>query len=710
MSAGEGSLQSLIEEKFQDLHIPTSELTTAKAKAFINNVNVMSDEAKDVKDIALRNIKEKVNEGVKQTIIDFGLDYVLELLNIVDDFYLEKDEVNGLIRDNYEKARECADIAKQSCEKLYNLSRPEKELGRKDSASLLKAMKEYKDWKNKEQLYLISGQIISDLTRSTTGYLEILRKKCARTKGLREVLNEINSYCGKWEDKYQELARSFINSRSDAFTVNIPDLAEIATGENSTYWAKEHVFDRLYCSAIIDYDRQEAIRDSRANRIPLRSGEGTNNLKTYIEPVADALLNVALSEDELNFKSKIERELFQKLNEAIDKAINMKGTALDKWLGNTLDEVIEEGDLPGGKSKEQFLNDMNDKSSIPVLYPKSSGGATEPNQINYIYATSSKQLATKLGFVEGFAQNQFIKDESMADRILIIKMELGLDFVSYKYFDDIQRVYLGMSEEIKDGDWGCHLHREFANLNIEESVKHIQRGAEDDMSYKFFRMLYCQTLLDVIKDKNRALYNSLFGILFTDVPAADTVQDEDPLSGFFEKSNDASSGIEDIDIFADDQVNDKFFEYDFDLMQKKLTITIRDIDLKDNTIKVDSDKKATEIVFNPSEYSYGNKFIQKLLNHYVVNHENENQKNYENSNKVENQITQKYLNKVENLIRMIEDDHKEQIRPLRPEIRARLTNRGNRENPGFYILLEQWRKNGRADGHVISGVKRAYNI
>ena len=101
--------------------------------------------------------------------------------------------------------------------------------------------------------------------------------------------------------------------------------------------------------------------------------------------------------------------------------------------------------------------------------------ATPPSQVRVMYAGASENLARELGYnPQDNAGNKFVRDEAMTDRFLIIKMPLGLDFYSYKYFLEIQGEYMAKRKDILYGQYGCHIHKDFSCLNLSQAVAMVQ--------------------------------------------------------------------------------------------------------------------------------------------------------------------------------------------------------------------------------------------
>ena len=697
------SLQSRLIREYEECRINSNELTTNRVKSFINNVDLIQDTHENdilgnVKKEVLQYIKEQINLGVKESIKDFGLQYTLDLLNIVDDFYLE-DVVKDKIAELYKEASEEVVRSKQKCEQLYNLKDPEKKFKDKYVASCKKAMQEYRDWKIKEQLYRISIEIIQELTKLNTGYLEVLRKRTSHSSGLAEVYRIITSYCNIWECKYIDLAKEFKDSKSDAFTINIPNLSEIATGENSTHWKKDNLFDQLYCSTIIDYDRDKAARDTSGKRVPLRKCEtGFNNLQTYIEPIVDSLLEIALSGDIINIENNIEEKIVKKIQTIIENSIKQKpqqedGPSIEGWLNISLAEMLDSEIIFGGVRTDQLINTVSDRNSIPVLFPKHAGGPSDPKQTNYIYVTASADLADKFGYISTDTNSQYIEDLSMTDRILIMKMELGLDFSSYKYFDDIQRVYLDKSSEIRKGDWGCHIHKDFALLDIDKASRNIMAIRQSKIAYYLFKMVYFQIVIDVIKEHNRDLYNKIFGIIdFNMGLDSVNVQSESNDWGW-PSGNSVTTQTQDNDFLSEvEKIEDKFISYRIDLKNSKtISFTFKKVEVKDYKIKISSETKDTkDVEIKYPIWTEIGTFIEKLSK--------------------DGDLLSEYLMNIDKVASLLYNKYSSELQNLKGQIDAEVINKGTKKCPRLYYIFTKWiNQKTETNEHLFKSIIKALN-
>lgn len=669
------SLQSRLIKEYEECRINSNELTTNRVQSFINNVDSIQDTHENdilgnVKKEVLQYIKEQINLGVKELIKDFGLQYTLDLLNIVDDFYLE-DVVKDKIAELSKEASEEVVRSKQKCEQLYNLKDPEKKFKDKDVASCKKAMQEYRDWKIKEQLYRISIEIIQELTKLNTGYLEVLRKRTSHSSGLAEVYRIITSYCNIWECKYIDLAKEFRDSKSDVFTINIPDLSEIATGENSTDWKKDNLFDQLYCSTIIDYDRDKAARDTSGKRVPLRKSEaGSNKLQTYIEPIVDSLLEIALSGDIINIENNIEEKIVKKIQTIIENSLKQKPQQedvppIERWLNTSLAEMLGSEIIQGGERRDELINRVTNWNSIPVLFPKSAGGASVPVQTNYIYVTATDKLAKDFGYISTDANNQYIEDLSMTDRILIMKMELGLDFPSYKYFDDIQRVYLSKSSKIKKGDWGCHIHKDFALLDIDKALAKKQ----SKIAYYLFKMVYFQIVIDVIKKHNRDLYNRIFGIIDFNMGLDSVNVQSDSNEWGWDDSNQSGTLLFCFTYDKEEEIEDKFISYKIDLNTQTISFTFKKVEVEDAEIQI-SLKEYKNITIDNNYSKSIKSFIEKLSE--------------------DSDLLSEYLMNIDKVASLLYNKYSSELQNLKGQIDAEVINKGTRECPRLYFIFTKW--------------------
>lgn len=569
INAAEASLQTEVAGVFESVRISPTNLDKQRIAYCLNAIDECAGELKKIKSQVFATIIKSIDEGVQKSILENGLIYTKELLNLVDDFYLETIVLPAMKTD-----KEGILVAKESkrseCDKLCAGYK-----GEKQASAVVKSLNEYKELVQRYNVLDLAISIIDeDLTNFPTGYLEVLRKGDSRRNGLQNIINKLDAESAKAYDEYISLAREFIKTDNDALTEYLPNLSSIATGANDTYWAKDSLFDAMYNESVIAYDIEREV--SSKERVPARKNQGDNNLCAFIECVCrgeTSILKLAQHDDRFRFERNFADWVMEPLHNQIDLMVNKDGTVASRWLNLTLEESLDsENMLPAGMTREQFVNSMANRDRIPVLYPMVAG-ATRPTQTRVMFAGASEHLARELGYnpVDN-AGNSFVQDDAMNDRFLIIKMPLGLDFYSYKYFLDIQKEYVQKRREIFEGKWGCHIHKDFACLDLTKAVAKVQQQSIIPYVKTLYSGVYCQKFLDLLKKDNKDLYDRLWGEFnfsfdeegsaFDDPFGLGDSASDDPF-GFSEQTSDNQS--DDSDPFGT-SMRDKFL---FDVEYRK---------------------------------------------------------------------------------------------------------------------------------------------
>ena len=226
-------------------------------------------------------ITGEIDKRVNEFILMNGLNNAYDLLNFVDDFYLEplcRYIVSTLLPDatgkvNAAKAA-CATYAKGGL--LMALKK----------AEMNQALKKYKDAVARAITLTIAVQIIRELTESPSGYLEKLRKgDNTNYAGIRNLQKLLENDGTDYKDMYATLAKEFRATEDDIMTVYLPSLAELATGSDNTDWAENNFFDQLYQESVIA--QQDITRGLEKIRVPMRtsaSGKGLKDIIGRIDP------------------------------------------------------------------------------------------------------------------------------------------------------------------------------------------------------------------------------------------------------------------------------------------------------------------------------------------------------------------------------------------------------------------------------------------
>ena len=505
LCAKEDSLQSDIDELYQIAFSQTG-LDKARINSYLQQIDELSGESKNKYTKALERVIKNIDKGVNSCILDYGLKYTKDILNLVDDFYLETVILPALKLEKGE-LQVVKEEKRSECDRLCNSYRTAM------AAQTCKALGEYRDICKRYSTLDIAISIIEEgLTPYPLGYLEVLRKGSDRINGMQSVITKVEVVATEAYNDYIALAKKFIDTGKDALTQYLPNLSAMAKGENDSYWAKGSLFDQLYSGAMVAYDAEHELRFKE--RIPARKNDGDNNLRWFIEKVIigeRSLVKLIQHNDRLNFEKNFMEWVINPLNVAIVQASVKDGTQASMWLNMTLDQSLNNSDmLPEGTSKEMFLNLLANKDRIPVLYPTTAGG-TRPTKTRVMYAGASKELAIALGHREEDSESKFIQDYSMDDRFLLIKMPLGLDFYSYKYFSEIQKKYVEKRREVVSGAHGCHIHKDFSTLDINKAANAAQIRANLSVVKDLFTSVFYQEFLNVLKSERKELYNRLMG-------------------------------------------------------------------------------------------------------------------------------------------------------------------------------------------------------
>lgn len=676
-TANVNSLQATVYAKYDEIRKPMGEgFDKIKANGFISQLDSVEEDFANIKEDAFNLLKNSINQGVSKTIKDNGLLYTWTVLNLVDDFYLEPLCKNVLV--SMRKDREDLVHRKRNeCQRLIA-----GEITKKNTPAVLKVLEEYRSALKEYSCVKLSIDLILQLTEYPEGYLELIRKGKGNITGLRQLIDKTTELYGTWEEAFHKLAKEFRETDNDALTIYLPNLKDIATGNNSD-WSTDNMFDRLYCSTVLDYDkRQTPYGDDK--RIPVRKNEGQNNLAYYIEAIdysSRVFVELALS-DVFEFKKNFEQKIILPLSNAVLKVIEKDGTMAKSWLDKTLEESLDDPDmLPAGQTKEKFLSKLGTRDRIPVLYPISPG-ATAPNMVRFVYAGASKTLAKQLGFIDGDNNCQFVLDRNMDDRFLIFKMPVGLDFFSYKYFTDIQSQYFKVHKEIKDGDYGCHIHKDFSRLDLDEAASVLDTSNAQSYLYYFFKSLYYQNVIHLLKKKRSDIYKQIFGnYSIGDVLNGNALSDEGEvtedildLSAF---GDDSFTEEEAVVTWDDTIIQDTFIHVDIN--SKRVAITLHEVLKKsiEKSIEIDN----SDLSFEINKLLPCASFAKGLAEHNCL----------DLLKSVD--VLEDYINSDKNV--------SEAVKEVSAEAKKEIMKKGTQKEPKFAVFIEAWIKQKRNEDRLL---------
>ena len=509
--AGSKSLQTSIQSIYEDLAMNPAAVSRNLVENSLNEVASKKDsrEMVEAKKSVFAAMKESINSGVGEAVQKHGLIYAKTLLNLVDDYYLEQLASEQLEKMAYQLETEVNEKRSECESHLDGLSK-------KNKANLCaSAFNEYLELETRLQTVKASIELIGMLTENPDGYLEELRKgRSDRTVGLQELITRANSALARYAANFEQLAKDFKSSESNAFTYYLPNLRQMALGENEN-WPSGTMFDQFYANSILDYDREFARRNN-GRHVPVHTSEGDNNLLFYMQRIdseKNLFIRLAMS-DKFNVADRFDKMVITELQAVLDEAIAADGTEASKWMALTLEDTLNREEyLPAGVSREKYLETLGTVSNIHVLYPTSNRNNDVP--CRYLYAGGSLRLAETLGYGKAVTDAKFIEDSEMKDRFIIMKMPYGLDFYSYSHFSAIERMYNKYYPNIKKlaKEGGCHIHQAFIERDIEKAAKAIDKPKKTEAITNLFGALYYQAALKLIKANDRMAYNELFQIV-----------------------------------------------------------------------------------------------------------------------------------------------------------------------------------------------------
>lgn len=501
---GEESLQAELDEAFKNLsRLPVDGLDAQRINGFINNISHNVEDLRPLRKKYFDIVRDSINKGISKKIANHGIQYTMDLLQLVDDYYLES-LYGGALKNMQAEAETDAESL---LGKLRSFAA--QGISKKNASAAADTGKKYAEACKLSIIYRVTREIIKSLTEQQVGYLEVLRNGDAEHIGMYQLMNIVNAKVLSAQKDWNLLCKSFLDSKNDALTICLPSLYEIAGGENGNGWAEGTIFEELYYESVLPYDKEIA-NAANGRKVPARQTEGsTMGINTYLGQLIahsgqDIFVKLAMSTPSIA-RTRFDTLISKNLSEVLDAAVNTPGTVASNWLAMPLEEYIAQN---GGSLN---LDMLTNPTMIPILYP-TKVVHTNPVSTSLLYVGASKPLAEAFGFRDNVNNTQFVKDISMTDRFQILKMPVGLDFYSYKYFDMIQEKYYSARESILAQKEGCHLHKAFRFLNLNKALESIKTPETLDAMKLFLRGLFLQKVVDTLKEKEPAAYQELMGV------------------------------------------------------------------------------------------------------------------------------------------------------------------------------------------------------
>lgn len=141
----------------------------------------------------------------------------------------------------------------------------------------------------------------------------------------------------------------------------------------------------------------------------------------------------------------------------------------------------------------------SDRLNIPLFYPSD----TPQHGVNYIFsfADEHSKIAKTIGYDE-YNSAHLHQNTRENDKIEVIAFEICHSFDTYSYFKNYANTYLEKREGILSLDYGCHIHKGFVHLNVDEALQ-----GENSL---LLDLAFYDAMFSLMKIKNKELFNVLF--------------------------------------------------------------------------------------------------------------------------------------------------------------------------------------------------------
>jgi hypothetical protein len=450
------------------------------------------------------SIKEKIQNdvyiAVEERIEKFGIIYTEHLLFQVDDKFLECkiSEIESDISSNYVSEKYEAK-KKTAAEAIKN----------KSYSALNKACNDIKDFLRDKTKSEAVKDILNQLCDERTGLLETIRKAPNGT-GLVGLQTLCEAKRNNYKTNLHDLAKKFKKTDGDVFTTYLPAVSSFVDTKGESTWNDGHLFEELY-GEIVPLDAAPKSKRKANGDLgvpPIRSNSDnkqTTSLETIIKNISKGFVenyfvNLA-TQGRLDSNRYSLEDFEQKAQEHILAQID-SNTKVKSWMDITLESYFnDEFKLPKEYNafRDNFIN------GIQLLYPRNS---QETPDAKFLYAGESETFAEKLGYTSANQLHSFLPDNNLSNRLMVFKYEPAHSLRDYKYFETNKTHYELHRADILNGKKGCHIHKDFAMLDIESSIEKIKNTGLD--LNNFVKLGYYESYFRLLSEKNNNLFSSIF--------------------------------------------------------------------------------------------------------------------------------------------------------------------------------------------------------
>ena len=608
------SIEKLIENHVNSIvrYDPTtisSQIVLAMTKKLDDIFN--GEEFTDITDAIYTTITNGIDRQLNEFILNYGLNNAYDLLNMVDDFYLEplyRHIQNNLLPDANAKVvaarTSCAEFAKGGMFQSFK------------KAEMDQSIKKYKNAIIYAIALKLSLQIIRNLTESPSGYLEKLRKgDNVNIAGIRNLQNLLETDCTEFSDNFDNLAKAFRATADDVMTVYLPALNELATGENNSDWVKDNFFDILYRESILE--QQEISLGLEKANVPVRTsanGRGLKDILSRIDINNDIFIRI-IKDKQSNLPLNKDTKIIEPIKHAVDAIVKAKGTAASNWMDLSLSDAIRNPQLlpKAFKKTADLFDSFQDKTRVPVFFPLRND-VSMPTNMKLIFVGDNIELAKSLGYDEKNQEEQrFLEDEQMNDRFMVMRMPAGLEFNMYKYYPGYKTFFESpvINQCVRTLFYGCYLHQAFNKYGL--TIAQSENNAASDVSVtdqlakqrleSLVKSLFYQHVVNLLWEKDKSAYNNLFGF-----STADAEFDTEGLT---------PEEMEMLGLSATPtEENGKpaqFIRFEFDGAKHNVIMTMCPVSVNASDYLQIEENATQEIIFDKEHTQQGKTFMEQLL-------------------------------------------------------------------------------------------------
>ena len=305
---------------------------------------------------------------------------------------------------------------------------------------------------------------------------------------------------------------------------------------------------------------------------------------------------------------------------------------------------------------------------------------TDATLTRYLYVGTSQSLAEQFGFLPNAENTAFVEDPNMADRFQIIKLPVGLDFYSYKYFDKIQDHYFLHREGILAEREGCHIHKTLRFLDLDKSLAAVREPLKLEAVRYYLKNLYYQQVILKLKEKEPAAYRDIMGIFnvfdyVSDNSAAAPASDTDnmlDITAFLDGAPTVSdNNIVDL---GSGTVQDVFFN------ARLLLVSPLGMVITMHNAGVDTSQhffaESSEETFTLTDVRTPKLFAEALLD------------TVSNESSISLMTMMGKVDEIEKFL--LHSSVKDAVSRVKKDARTAILTAGDKDNPNFAILLNAW--------------------